>query len=139
MIKELLKRGIIGAAIGVFINQIIFVIISSFYGFSGTVDVRMMVNNFVIASLLGFAIAAASIVFSIENWSVLKKTIIHFIIMSAAYFPASVLGNWMPENISGKVGYVIVFALIYVLIWFAYKIYWTKKISELNKQLESKH
>lgn len=137
--KEAIKRGVMGASIGVFINQAIFVCIAFKDGLSGNVSIQMMVNEFFISAILGFGIAAASIVFSIEKWSALRKTIVHFIIMSIFYFPASILGSWMPEDVVGKIGYVFIFILIYIICWFSYKIYWTRKLRELNYELKKRN
>lgn len=137
--KEALKRGAMGIAIGAFIGQTIFCIEAFKLGINGTVEVRPIVYDFFISSVLGFFMAAVSVVFNIEGWSALKKTIVHFIIMGSVFFTASALGNWMPEEFGAKIGYAVTFVLIYVFIWFSYKAYWKAKIRDVNAKIENKN
>lgn len=137
-LKEVLKRGMLGILIGAFINQVIFSIIAVNTGINGDITAKIVVDQFLISAILGFFMAAESVIFSIETWSTLKQTIVHFIVMSIVFFPISIVGKWMPENVVGKIVYVIIFVLIYVVIWVSYRIYWNKKIRELNHELKKR-
>ncbi|EDU37476.1 DUF3021 domain-containing protein [Clostridium sporogenes] len=53
----------------------------------------MMFNQFIISAILGFKLAASSIVFDMEPWSLLKQTIAHFIIFSFIYFSIAICGR----------------------------------------------
>ncbi|MCR1975947.1 DUF3021 domain-containing protein [Clostridium sporogenes] len=55
--------------------------------------VSMMFNQFIISAILGFKLAASSIVFDMEPWSLLKQTIAHFIIFSFIYFSIAICGR----------------------------------------------
>lgn len=136
--KEALKRGFMGISVGVSISAIIFCIMAFKLGINGSVEVRPIVNDFFISAVLGFFMAAPSVIFSVEGWSFLKKTIVHFIVLGSAFSIASILGNWMPEEIGAKVGYAVAFIMIYVFMWCFYKIYWKAKIKEINAKLEGK-
>lgn len=135
-LKKALKRGVYGISIGVFINQIIFAIIALREGLQGTVEVNMMFNQFIISAILGFGLAAVSIVFDVDHWSSLKQTVVHFIIFSFIYFPIAIYAEWMPTGIIPRILFVIFYIIIYVIAWFSIKAYWKKKTMEINKKLE---
>lgn len=137
--KETLKRGFMGISIGVFISAAIFCITAFKFGINGSVAVKPIVNDFFVSAVLGFFMAAPSVIFNVEGWSFLKKTVIHFIILGAAFSIASVLGNWMPEGIVPKLGYAVIFIMIYIFMWCSYKIYWKARIKEINAELERKN
>ncbi|WP_251859790.1 DUF3021 domain-containing protein [Clostridium sp. Marseille-Q2269] len=135
-LKKGLKRGLYGITIGVFINQIIFAIIALKEGLRGTVDVNMMFNQFIISVILGFGLAALSIVFDVEHWSSLKQTVAHFIIFSFIYFPIAIYGGWMPGRNIARLKFVAFYIIIYIVAWFILKAYWKRKAIEINKTLE---
>lgn len=134
--KEILKRGLAGMGIGVFINQSIFTILALIDGFEGTIEVKIMAQQFLISAIAGFYFAAISIVFNIDNWSLLKQTVTHFILLSIVYFPVSFFAGWMPKPIASKIAFVVIYIISYVIMWIVFKAYWKKKAMEINKELE---
>ncbi|AEB76867.1 DUF3021 domain-containing protein [Clostridium botulinum] len=137
-IKNILKRGITGMVLGVFINQLIFIIGGIFNGFKGSIPFNIQCNQFLISCIVGFYCCGCSVIFSIEKWSKLKQTIIHLVVMSIVYFPFAYYANWMPKAISGKIIFIFTYIFIYILIWMIYRMYWNKRIKEINKKLCNK-
>ncbi|WP_102399360.1 DUF3021 domain-containing protein [Haloimpatiens massiliensis] len=135
-VKKALLRGFYGITIGVFINQVIFVMMALRGSFPADVSVSIMVSQFVISSLLGFGIAACSVIFEVDNWSLLKQTVVHFILFSFIYFPAAVCGKWMPDNLNGKLIFILIYILIYVCYWFSFKYYWSRKARKINEEIK---
>ncbi|MBU5438037.1 DUF3021 domain-containing protein [Tissierella sp. MSJ-40] len=89
-----------------------------------------------IVKIAGFYFITISMVFNIDNWSLLKQTIVHFILMSVVYFPVSVYAGWIPVPTVAKIIFIIFYVLISIIVWLSFKAYWKKKAMEINKQLE---
>ncbi|MBD5640455.1 DUF3021 domain-containing protein [Clostridium botulinum] len=123
-----------GITVGVFINQVIFAIIALKEGLQGSVEVSLMFNQFIISAILGFGLAASSIVFDVEPWSSLKQTIAHFI-----YLPIAIYGGWIPKGNIARIKYIVFYVMIYIIAWFVLKAYWKRKTIEINKKLELRH
>lgn len=134
-IKSILKRGIKGMILGVFINQLIFIMDGIFNEFNGITPFTVQCSQFFISCLVGFYCCACSVVFSIEKWSKLKQTIVHLFIMSIVYFPVAYYAQWMPKETIGKVIFCITYVTVYMVVWISYKVYWGKKIKDINKIL----
>ncbi|WP_096044202.1 DUF3021 domain-containing protein [Clostridium sporogenes] len=128
-----------GITVGVFINQVIFAIIALKERLQGSVEISLMFNQFIISAILGFGLAASSIVFDVEPWSSLKQTIAHFIIFSFIYFYIAIYGGWMPKGNIARIKYIVFYVMIYIIAWFVLKAYWKRKTIEINKKLELRH
>ena len=109
MKKELLKRMLFGAPIGLAISSIITIIISLTVG-DGTYyavvpelaremgsEINAVVLQAVLSLVYGAAWAGASVVWDMERWSLLKMTLIHLLITSVASFPIAYFARWMPK------------------------------------------
>lgn len=99
----------------------------------------MMFNQFIISAILGFKLAASSIVFDMEPWSLLKQTIAHFIIFSFIYFSIAICGRQIPKGNIARIKYIVLYVMIYIIAWFVFKAYWKRKTIEINKKLELRH
>ncbi|MFD3155415.1 DUF3021 domain-containing protein [Haloimpatiens sp. FM7330] len=138
-LKLILKRGLLGMAFGVFINQTIFAIFACTMGLNGNLEVSMLFKQFIISAIAGFYFSASSVIFNVSNWSSLKQTVLHFIATSIVYFPVAIYAKWMPNASFGRIIFIITYITIYVIVWFSFKSYWTKKIKELNMSLERRN
>ncbi|GAA0182322.1 DUF3021 domain-containing protein [Clostridium sediminicola] len=132
-IKQFIKRGLFGITIGVTINQV-FCVIFSLAGLITEVPSEIVISQFIIAALTGFYLAGVSVIFDVEEWSLLRQTITHFIAM-LPYLPVAVYAGWMPRNTIGIISFIIVYILIYFIIWISFKKYWEKRTKELNEVL----
>lgn len=135
-IKEMIKRGFLGMFLGVFINQLIFVILILSGTIPEMINANYIVPQFFISIGIGFYLAAITIIFQVESWSILKQTVYHFIAMGIVYLPVAYLAGWMPPHIIGKISFIALYILIYVIIWLSFKAYWKKKIEVLNTEIE---
>ena len=147
MKKELLKRLLFGAPIGLAISTIITIIISLFIGdgkFHAVVpsltvamgsEINAVVFQAVLSIIYGAAWAGASLVWNAEGWSLLKMTVVHLIIASVATFPIAYFARWMPATIGGVLMYIGIFLFIYTGIWFSQYNMMKKRIAELNAKL----
>ncbi len=150
-IKKAMLRGLIGAPLGVFIGYTITIMISALIDHSGNYlpvvpqlvqvmenEVSAVILQYLLSALLGFASAAGSAIFEIEEWSIAKQTIIHFILLTASLFPVAYLCYWMEHTVWGVLSYFMIFAVIYIVIWAIQIYFWRKRVHKINSKLQGK-
>lgn len=147
MKKELLKRMLFGAPIGLAISTIITIIISLIIGdgrFHAVVpsltiamgnEINAVVFQSVLSIIYGAAWAGASLVWDAEGWSLLKMTVVHLIIASVASFPIAYFARWMPATVGGILMYIGIFLFIYAGIWTSQYNMMKKRIAAMNAKL----
>lgn len=108
MIKKVIFRGMIP-----------FVIMTSlaiFMRLQG-IDVFQVKSTFLVG-IIATTIASASVIYEIENWSLVKQSIIHFIIMLFTVLPCLLVSGWY--KLVSILDYLTVigqFLLVGILLW----------------------
>jgi hypothetical protein len=148
MKKELLKRCLFGAPLGLAISSIITIAISLTVGdglYYAVVpalasemgsEINAVVLQAVLSMIYGAAWAGASVVWDAEHWSLLKMTLVHLIVTSVASFPIAYFARWMPHNLLGILLYVGIFITIYAGIWIGQYSGMKKRIAAMNAKLQ---
>jgi len=146
MKKELIKRCLLGAPLGLAISTIITIAISLtvgdglYYAVVPARDMGSEINAVLLQAGLsmvyGAAWAGASVVWDAEHWSLLKMTLVHLIVTSVSTFPIAYFARWMPHSTTGILLYVGFFAAIYAAIWFSQYAGMKKRIKEMNEKLQ---
>jgi hypothetical protein len=136
-LKKFLIRGLLGIIIGVFINQLVFFIMAM-KGNILYIQSNLIISQFIISSIIGFYCAGVTVIFGIEEWSLLRQTVTHSIAM-LPYFPISIYVGWMPITLIGRVMFILIYILLYIIIWFSIRKYWEKKAKELNEELKKRN
>lgn len=149
MIKEVIKRFLIGAPIGFALSTFITVIISIAIGDGNFHPVvpQMAIDfgselNAVIAQMLfsflyGGAFAGASVIWENDDWSLLRKTVTHLIIVSVCTFPVAYFCHWMGHNLISVVSYFAIFFMIYLSVWISRYFAIKRNLKEMNDKLNS--
>lgn len=150
MLKKVLLRCLFGAPIGLAIGTIITIIISLTFGdgmYYAVVpeliqdcgsEINAVVFQSILSLIYGAAWAGASLVWENERWSILKQTVIHLIICSAATFPIAYFARWMPHNANGVLLYFGIFAVVYAGVWLSQYSAMKKKVQQINERLNRK-
>jgi hypothetical protein len=150
MLKKVLLRCLFGAPLGLAIGTVITIIISLTVGdgvYYAVVpeliqdcgsEINAVVFQSVLSLIYGAAWAGASVIWENERWSILKQTVIHLIICSAATFPIAYFARWMPHNLNGVLLYFGIFVAIYIVIWFSQYSSMKKKVQQINERLNKK-
>ena len=149
MKKELFKRCLFGAPLGLAISTVITILISLSMGdgqYHAVVpaltsemgsELSAVILQAVLSMIYGAAWAGASLVWDAEKWSLLKMTLVHLIITSLATFPIAYFARWMPHNTAGILLYIGIFIAIYAAIWFSQYAAMKKKIRAMNEKLSA--
>lgn len=148
MKKELLKRCLLGAPLGLAISTIITIVISLTMGdgnYYAAVpelvrktgsEISAVVLQAALSMLYGAAWAGASVIWDAEKWSLLKMTLVHLAVASLATFPIAYFTYWMPHTAAGVLLYFGIFFAIYIAIWFSQYSAMKKRVKEMNEKIQ---
>ena len=119
MKKKVIKRCLFGAPIGLLISHIILLITSIFLSvatkkYEGDFlpapwslielcgsELNAVIIQTICSLIFGAAFGGASVIWEIENWSFLKQTVLHLIIISVSSLPIAYCMYWIPHTIRG--------------------------------------
>ena len=108
LIKIAILRGII--------PLIIMTIISIIMKYQG-IDPFQVRGTFIVGIIIA-SVAAASVIYEIENWSLFKQSVIHFLIMLVTVLPLLYISGWYKLN--SILDYVKVFGIflfVGIVLW----------------------
>lgn len=108
LIKIAILRGII--------PLIIMTIISIIMKYQG-IDPFQVRGTFIVGIIIA-SVAAASVIYEIENWSLFKQSVIHFLIMLVTVLPLLYISGWYKLN--SVLDYVKVFEIflfVGIVLW----------------------
>lgn len=90
------------------------------------------------AGMFGAVAMGLSTVYSIESWSVLKATLVHFFVTVIMYFGIAFLLGWFDPAKWQVWGIVLIaFILAYAAIWLSHWIAYKREIKKLNSDLKT--
>ncbi|MEM5623294.1 DUF3021 domain-containing protein [Bacillus thuringiensis] len=95
-----------------------------------TVETKTLIAYLVTANMIGLIFSFASFIFEKEEWSILKQTSIHFIVLLGTFLPTAILIGWVPNRFSPILVCIGIFIVIYFMIWFIMTLYWKRKIKK---------
>ncbi|ARJ24781.1 DUF3021 domain-containing protein [Bacillus sp. ISL-8] len=100
-----------------------------------TVETKTLITYLVTANIVGLIFSFASFIFEKEEWSILKQTMINFIILLGSFLPTAIWIGWVPNRFGPILVCIGIFIVSYFIIWFMMTLYWKRKIEKLNHQL----
>lgn len=148
MFKKVLKRSALGAVIGIVVSQVIAIIISlciadgSFYAVVPSLAERInseigaVVIQTVCSLLYGAVFGGISVIWELDSWSILKQTVVHFLVVSAVTLPVAYVTEWMEHSVKGIAMYFAIFAVTYAFIWFGQYMAVRKRVNAVNKKVK---
>src|SRR5690625_1763166 len=80
---------------------------------------------------LGIYFAIAAFIFTVEEWSPLKKTMIHFLLSLTVYFIVAFTLGWVPVTFLAIFISMLIFFLIYILFLFVFTLFYCKIFASL--------
>ncbi len=150
MKKKLLQRGIIGFPMGVTIGYFITICISLGWGggdyLACVPELALAVGSEVgaaalqalLCGLLGAGSAAASVIWEVEHWSMVKQTGLYFLALSLLMLPIAYFSYWMEHTVQGFLSYFGVFALIFATMWLMQWSLGRRNVRKMNEKLQKK-
>jgi len=139
----------LGFALGMMLGTVITAVTATMEYADGTVYLcSKEFNAFIGDPLLAFVIQAlvsgiygmigmgGSSVYYIENWSILRATVSHFIATVSCYYMTAFFLRWIsPSAVSDCLFMLILFIIPYLIIWLSKYLSYKSQINEINKEL----
>ena len=115
-LKTFLHRGLIFGGFGPIILGIIYAILEKTvedFSLSGVQVLIAVVSIYILA----FLQAGASVFNQIEEWSIPKAMLCHFLVIYIAYVGCYLINSWIPFNINVLLIFTAIFVAIYLAVW----------------------
>ena len=148
MKKKVIQRCLLGAPIGVLISLLITIIISyaigdgAFHAVTPELsaecgsEINAVAVQTACSLLYGAAWAGASVIWEIEDWSLLKMTAVHFAVSSLSALPIAYFLHWMDRSVAGFLGYFGIFIAIYAGVWCSQYFSIKSRLKKINEALD---
>lgn len=133
MIIEMIKRIHIGFGYSAIIT---FVILSFMVINDIEVSIFTIWLNLLASMVMGGYFGIGSFIFENENWSPLKKTIMHFSLSIVIYYLIAIPVGWVPFTAVAMLTSGAVFIVTYLIFWFASNMYFKRIELSLNNYLK---
>lgn len=150
MKKQMLLRGLMGIPSGISIGYIITIIISWLFldgEYSPVVstliyrfgnEINAVIFQTILFAAMGFFQAAATVVWDMEDWGLMKQTGIHFFIISITMLPIAYFSHWIERSFRGIAIFFCICVVMYALIWIIQYSIWKYKIKRIDKNLNNR-
>ncbi|MBI9014172.1 MAG: DUF3021 domain-containing protein [Clostridiales bacterium] len=132
-IKEGTRRGLIGILMGLFLSYTMFLLASLQHDVI-SIESSVFIKQYMMYAISGFYFAFISIIFSIEEWSVLKQFITH-VLSTLPFLPIAHMIGMMPQNTMARVSFIGFYLSGYAISFIIYKIYLKKQAQLINASL----
>lgn len=77
-----------------------------------------LLASIIIWGSIGFLSGVAGLVFRVNKWSLLKRTIIHFLATYLDVLLLGIIAGWFPINFINWLIFTIIYLAIYLIVWF---------------------
>ncbi len=131
--KEATRRGLIGLLMALFASYTTLMIVSIGQA-SLTLDTSVFLQQYFIYAISGFYFAGISILFSIDEWSLLRQFITH-VICTLPFLPIAHFIGFMPSHTWGRLLFIGFYLSGYVISFVIYKVYLIKQTQAINASL----
>lgn len=76
------------------------------------------VRSTFVTGLIITAVAAASVIYDMKHWSLLKQSVVHFIIMLGTVLPCLLLSGWFPVGEAQDILKIfVIFLVTGIVLW----------------------
>ncbi len=147
MKKKIIIRSLLGFSIGIAIGYLITIWSSLVWGngyYSPCVpelisamgnEINAVILQAVLCGIVGTGFAASSVIWEIDNWSIVKQTGIYFAIISVIMLPIAYFAYWMEHSVVGFLIYFGIFVLIFAIMWIVLYAIGKNNVRKMNEKL----
>ena len=135
--KQIILLSVIGAVMGIAIWFIMLLAHNPKALSDDSRNTGFIILNIFLSALFGACCLGGSFVYDIEEWSILRATVTHFIIVFAGF---NIIGLSLGWFAFGSIEYLIIHAVMiaaYIMIWLIQYLIYKQKVRELNRELEN--
>ena len=135
--KQILLLSVIGAVMGIAIWLIMLLANNPKALSDGSHSSGIVILNVILSAVFGALCMGGAVVYDIEEWSILRATFTHFVIVFASFNIVGLSLKWFSF---GSIEYWIIHAVMiaaYILIWLIQYLVFKRKVKELNRELKN--
>lgn len=140
-LKKALLLSAIGFVIGVLIG-VMFLYMNDPKPFSGSISTLAIVLHLLVSGIYGGLVWGTTVVYDIEHWSILRATLVHFLITCGSFCCFYALGVALDWIGLPPIGVILIFAAafigVYFIIWLIMYLSYRRKIRKLNEDLQKR-
>lgn len=147
MKKKIITRGLLGFPVGISIGYLITIISSLIWGNGyytpcmpelistvGT-EINAVILQAVLCGIVGAGFAASSVIWEIDDWSIIKQTGVYFSVISVIMLPIAYFAYWMEHSAIGFFIYFGIFVLLFAVIWIILYAIGRSNVHKMNERL----
>ena len=147
MKKKIIIRSLLGFPIGIALGYLITILGSLAWAngyYSPCVpelisamgnEINAVILQTLLSGIIGTGFAASSVIWEIDNWSIVKQTGIYFSIISVIMLPIAYFAYWMEHSVIGFLIYFGIFALIFAILWITMYVIGKNNVKKMNEKL----
>ena len=130
---KFIVRSLIGFVLGMIVGIIIWILFVN----EDETD-RSLLIHVIMSGLHGLIPVGATAVFEIEDWGLTRQTVVHALLTIATILGIDIPMKWWEPGADlaiALVGYVIIYAIIWLVNYF----YWKHMVKKMNEELKRLH
>ena len=134
--RQIILLSLSGAVLGIAIWFMIFMAHDTNALSNGSYRIDFILLNGLFSALFGIISMGSSIVYDIEEWSILRSTVSHFAVVFISFNVIALSLGWFSfGSIEYWIIHIIMF-IIYIMIWLIQYLIFRHKVKELNRKLK---
>ena len=102
-------------------------------------EVTAIIIQTVLSAVLGAGFAGSSIIWEMDEWSLLKQTSIYFGIVSVLMMTIAYICEWMEHSVKGVLSYFGIFFAIFIVVWIVQYLIWKVRVSKIKEGIQKKN
>ena len=150
MKRKIVLRSLLGFPLGLALGYMITIIISLIFAdgyYSPCVpelttsmerEINAVLLQAFLCGILGSGFGAASVIWELENWGLVRQTGIYFTIVSVIMMPIAFVTHWMEHSLKGILSYFGIFFIIFFGIWVIQYVIAKRNVKKMNDVLYKK-
>ena len=150
MKKKIVLRSLLGFPLGLAMGYMITIIISLVFAdgsyfpcvpeLSTTMgsEIHAVLLQAFLCGILGAGFGAASVIWEIEDWGLVRQTGIYFLFVSLIMMPIAFVTHWMEHSLKGILSYFGIFFTIFAAIWLIKYAIDKRNVKKMNDVLYKK-
>lgn len=139
--SRLLKKTIIMCAVGFAMGVAVGVILlltGAFDYFPEEIRSDKILKCMIMSGFMGVAGMGGTVLYEIENWSIMRATVTHFVIVIIAFFSMAYVEEWYRfGDTKDAVITFILYVIAFFVIWLIQYLIAKKKVREMNEALKA--
>ena len=136
--EEIWKKAVVLGAVGMILG--IFIGAGFWYLMSGeapetSTSLNAMMLHLLLSGVLGMVANGSSVIYEIEEWSIVRATITHFIIAMGVFYVIAFTLRWFSPSDPACWIMSAIMVIVYFTIWMVQSLIFKHKVKRMNEEL----